>query len=194
MNINISRNNHYKSQLISDRELLEIFPEAKDIIPYKISEWELEKQKVVDQIKDVLIFSNTTLSDDFGRWFIREWVKINLGQELIFIKRHIKRLTRLMTILNFPNKNETDWHDKLISALEVPIVEIVGTETELRIRGNRLFGLCPLHRERSPSFVIYSETNTFYCFGCNQGGNAITFIKLKHGFNFKEAIKYLVGD
>ena len=46
----------------------------------------------------------------------------------------------------------------------------------LRAYGNRERGLCPLHEERSPSFTVYSDQQSFYCFGCNRGGDLITLL------------------
>jgi len=55
----------------------------------------------------------------------------------------------------------------------------------------RLKAPCPFHEEQDPSFVIYTQNNSFYCYGCNKGGDVITFLMLLHNMTFKEAINAL---
>lgn len=57
------------------------------------------------------------------------------------------------------------------------IEDIVSTYVSLRKRGNTSVGLCPFHNEKTPSFTVYNDTQSFYCFGCGAGGDAIGFIK-----------------
>ena len=61
---------------------------------------------------------------------------------------------------------------------QVDIADIAGRYTELRPSGSRLKGLCPLHTEESPSFVVYADTQSFYCFGCSRGGDVIELTRL----------------
>ena len=62
-------------------------------------------------------------------------------------------------------------------AAKNPIEEVVGQYVNLKRSGSNLFGLCPFHGEKTPSFTVYPENNSFYCFGCGAGGDVITFIK-----------------
>lgn len=73
------------------------------------------------------------------------------------------------------------------------IVDIIGTHTELREKGDRLWGRCPFpdHAEKTPSFSVSSSSQLYYCFGCKKGGNLFTFLKEYQGLNFREAIEYL---
>lgn len=57
------------------------------------------------------------------------------------------------------------------------IEDIISTYVTLRKRGNTSVGLCPFHNEKTPSFTVYNDTQSFYCFGCGAGGDAIGFIK-----------------
>ena len=50
------------------------------------------------------------------------------------------------------------------------IEQIIGSYVNLRRRGRTLSGLCPFHSEKSPSFTVYPENQSFYCFGCGAGG------------------------
>ena len=73
------------------------------------------------------------------------------------------------------------------------IVELVGSYVQLKRKG-RLYGvLCPFHSEKSPSFYVYPDTQSFYCFGCGAGGDAITFAKKINSIDYPEAVKMLAA-
>lgn len=61
----------------------------------------------------------------------------------------------------------------------------------LKRRGRLLTGLCPFHNEKTPSFTVYPETQSYYCFGCGSGGDAVTFIKNIENLDYVEAVRYL---
>lgn len=57
------------------------------------------------------------------------------------------------------------------------IVELVGSYVQLKRKGRLYGGLCPFHSEKTPSFYVYPDTQSFYCFGCQAAGDAISFVK-----------------
>ncbi len=61
----------------------------------------------------------------------------------------------------------------------------------LKRRGKNLVGLCPFHGEKTPSFTVYPETASFYCFGCGVGGDVFTFTGLIENLDYMESIKLL---
>ncbi len=61
----------------------------------------------------------------------------------------------------------------------------------LKRRGKNLVGLCPFHSEKTPSFTIYPENGSFYCFGCGVGGDVITFTGLIENLDYIESVKLL---
>ncbi len=73
------------------------------------------------------------------------------------------------------------------------IVELVRSYVQLRHRGRTHTGLCPFHNEKTPSFVVYPENQSFYCFGCGVGGDAITFEKKISNLDYVEAVKSLAA-
>ncbi|MDQ2983318.1 MAG: DNA primase, partial [Actinomycetota bacterium] len=73
----------------------------------------------------------------------------------------------------------------------VTIVDVVGTRTQLRKSGARYVGLCPFHEERTPSFSVSPEKGTYYCFGCQKGGDSITFVEETEQVDFVGAIEWL---
>ncbi|MBQ5755237.1 MAG: DNA primase [Oscillospiraceae bacterium] len=73
------------------------------------------------------------------------------------------------------------------------ITDLIGSYVALRHRGRTHTGLCPFHNEKTPSFVVYPETQSFYCFGCGAGGDAITFIKRMNNLDYVESVKFLAS-
>ena len=61
----------------------------------------------------------------------------------------------------------------------------------LKRRGKNLVGLCPFHSEKTPSFTVYPETASFYCFGCGVGGDVFTFTGLIENLDYIESVKLL---
>lgn len=73
------------------------------------------------------------------------------------------------------------------------MVDVAQSYVQLRRRGRTYTGLCPFHSEKTPSFVVYPETQSFYCFGCGAGGDVITFIKKINNVDYVEAVKTLAA-
>ena len=68
---------------------------------------------------------------------------------------------------------------------------VISSYVNLKRQGKLLKGLCPFHNEKTPSFTVYPDTRSFYCFGCGAGGEAITFIRRVENLDYVEAIKLL---
>lgn len=98
-----------------------------------------------------------------------------------------KRIKRLDYLINPPKGDNTI---DLAELKEILITELFEFE-KLKETQSRYYACCPFHQEKEPSFVIYKDTNSFYCFGCNKHGDNISFIQELHGTSFKEALKYL---
>ncbi len=75
--------------------------------------------------------------------------------------------------------------------LRSDITDIVSSYVNLKRRGRNMIGLCPFHSEKTPSFNIYPENGSFYCFGCGVGGDVITFIMKIENLDYIEAVKFL---
>ena len=71
------------------------------------------------------------------------------------------------------------------------IVTLVESYTRLRKSGSRYVGLCPFHQERTPSFGVSPERGTFKCFGCGEGGDAISFVEKQENLDFVGAVEWL---
>jgi len=73
------------------------------------------------------------------------------------------------------------------------IVEVVSEYVTLRKAGRNFIGLCPFHREKTPSFSVNPEKQIFYCFGCGEGGDVFSFLMKINNTGFSEALKLLAG-
>ncbi len=71
------------------------------------------------------------------------------------------------------------------------IESVISSYIELRRRGRNLVGLCPFHNEKTPSFTVYPETASYYCFGCGAGGDVIGFVRNIENLDYIEAVKFL---
>jgi len=71
------------------------------------------------------------------------------------------------------------------------IVEVISSYVRLNKRGSNYFGLCPFHNEKTGSFSVTPSKQMFYCFGCHEGGNVISFVQKYENYTFTEALKVL---
>lgn len=71
------------------------------------------------------------------------------------------------------------------------ITDVVSSYVNLKRAGRLYSGRCPFHNEKTPSFYVYPDTQSFYCFGCGAGGEVITFIKKIENLDYIDAVKFL---
>ena len=71
------------------------------------------------------------------------------------------------------------------------IEDLIGSYVGLKKSGRISRGLCPFHSEKTPSFTVYPDTQSYYCFGCGKGGDAVTFIREIENLDYVEAVKFL---
>lgn len=74
---------------------------------------------------------------------------------------------------------------------KVDVAEEIGLVVALQKSGKALKGLCPFHNERTASFYVFPESQTWRCFGCNEGGDVFSFVQKQQGLEFREALLYL---
>jgi len=75
----------------------------------------------------------------------------------------------------------------------IDIVHLISEYVVLRKAGRNFIGLCPFHKEKTPSFSVRPDKQIFYCFGCGTGGNVFSFLMNMNGMTFPEAVRYLAG-
>ena len=79
-------------------------------------------------------------------------------------------------------------------AERISLDKLISKYAKLEQTGKGFRCLCPFHKEKTASFNIYTEDNSFYCYGCGVSGNAITFLMKKEGFSYSEAVKFLAEE
>ncbi len=75
----------------------------------------------------------------------------------------------------------------------VNLVELIGQEVKLRRTGRNWTGLCPFHSDGKPSFSVNAEKGFYYCFGCHEGGNAVSYLMKARGLPYVDAMETLAG-
>lgn len=81
--------------------------------------------------------------------------------------------------------------DKIINATRIE--DVVGSFVELRKRGVNYIGLCPFHNEKTPSFNVNPAKGIFKCFGCGEGGDAVSFLMKHEHYTYPEALRWLAN-
>jgi DNA primase len=79
--------------------------------------------------------------------------------------------------------------DRVVEATD--LVALVGERVQLRQKGRDFWACCPFHNEKTPSFKVDAQSQFYHCFGCGEGGNAISFIEKMDNLTFPEAMHYL---
>ncbi len=74
------------------------------------------------------------------------------------------------------------------------LVKLVGRRVKLARKGRVFWGLCPFHKEKSPSFKVENERRNYHCFGCGAGGSAFKWLQETEGLTFPEAVQRLAAE
>jgi hypothetical protein len=174
---------------LTDKELLAIFPESKQIVPALIKELEQHRDDLLRKIISRNASVNAESSDEVYRYFWKLWF---MRYEVKTIDHKLARLRRQLRVTKGnPIPKGALNNDLILAAKALPIESIFSQQ--LRKTGNTLTGLCPFSEERTPSFFIYKNSNRCWCFGCQQGGNTIDAYMKLHDCNFKTAVTELTG-
>src|SRR5213082_2061834 len=88
-----------------------------------------------------------------------------------------------------------DLNDSVIAQVRqsADIVDFIAQVTPLKLAGKSYKGLCPFHREKTPSFTVDRGKGLFYCFGCGTGGDVFKFLTLTERFTFPEAVEHVAA-
>ena len=88
-----------------------------------------------------------------------------------------------------PSDNNSEIYNQIKNSLD--ITDIISEHVKLRKTGRGYMGLCPFHSEKTPSFHVFSDTQSYYCFGCHEAGDIFTFLMKIEGLNFREVLENL---
>lgn len=159
------------------RELREDIGAMEDSIEEAYREYFAEKRK--------------SKTDSFDLWVRHLFiVDVHLEKEL---QRKKSKLAYFNSLL-IQSKGDTP-HNNNITAVDIERAKEYPLEAllpELKPAGSKKMKCsCPFHEDRTPSFIVYLESNSFYCFSCQVGGNPIDFVIKSEGLEFIEAVRRL---
>ncbi len=195
-----ARDYKYEPVQLTDEELLQIFPEAKQIIPEKILECKEERETLIcrmrefrRRVKETTITEN---KDDFFVWFWGyAYLKYFHAPRITGIDKHLFRLKRQLRLIQGnkeTNGKISNFEELKECAKQQSLVYMASPYLKkARYCSTRITALCPFHEEKTPSFTIYINKNTFHCFGCQAHGDVITFKMKIDNISFTEAVKEL---
>lgn len=176
----------------TDAFLVETFAESILDLDDKL----LELQNQVSAFTKLILdrgkpyFGKTDRNSVFMQQFIKYWYVTYL----IEFEDNIRFIERLQRKLKKPAEKVTNaLSDKDIeTARLIPLVDLADRfVSKLKRHGKNYFGCCPFHTDNSPSLVIYTDSNSFHCFGCHEHGDGIAFIQKVLNLDFKSTITYI---
>ncbi len=173
---------------MSDKQLYESFLKGSDIIDSKLREIDDEIIQVRDQINNLV--GQIAKASENDRILGEVLLKHGLIKEQCELERQRRQLLRYKYISK-KHKSPSGHKLDVESARNYPILSLAEQYTRVRRTGKTFVGRCPLHDDRSPSFYVYPESNSFYCFGCNKGGNGINLVMEKEQMAFKDAVHFI---
>jgi hypothetical protein len=131
------------------------------------------------------IFANESY-DENTKMFLTQAMKVWTLEPLVQQKKRIQRIHNAYLYRSGKRQKPI----KKFKANTVPILSLFTPERVVHMR-DKSRCRCPLHMEKTPSMYVYHKNNSFYCFGCGRGGDAISFIQQYNQVNFQEAIEYI---
>lgn len=146
----------------------------------------LVKNFTSDKLRQEVLSANAALQfDDSGYW--QQYAE--LAECALKIKRQEEAAARAARPV--PSYHGQISAEDIKSRLD--IVNLIEQYTELRKSGQRFSGRCPIHKDKSPSLMVYPDSQSFYCFGCQAHGDIFDFIKAIERCDFKQAVAILGG-
>jgi hypothetical protein len=179
---------------LSPLQLLEVYSDIIPSLPTILAECEEQKRalerKVINELKSARARNNAR--EHFATVLT---LSVGLGVEITKLEKNIRFLNNLI-FLSKPKSSRmrqsyADMEKRRLIALETPIETLLSGK--VRKTGKNKTCLCPLHSERTPSFTIFPN-NRWYCFGCNEGGDAISLVMRMHNLKFIDAIGFLTSN
>lgn len=169
---------------ISPNEWAKIAPEAvKDVSIMLLDRCE-ELEKTKKQIeKDLMEVKN---KDETTQAIREVFIEITLAKKAVRLENEISWLKRYLA--NFVEERPEIGEEEIEQAKNIPLEDLVDN---LKLSSGKLITCCPFHNEKTPSFTVF-KNNSYYCFGCGESGDSITYIMKTKKIGFIEAVKYLL--
>lgn len=176
-------------------EDIEMFDDGiKELVPEKLKLL-IDRQDELVQIRDkrLKLVDGKTSGDRLKEYLEVYDIEAQFAEYYIiqkWMRYWMKILKRVDSTFVDVVQDDGISEEDIARAKEVPIEDLY----DGRLRGvSRLVGVCPFHEERSASFTIFTNDNSFYCFGCHAHGDVIDYFMATNKVNFVEAVKQLNG-
>lgn len=170
--------------LLTDHEAMGIFfPNRKDKLREVLYEWRDHWNPKYFHLKKLY---DQAANEDY-----RDIFRVMLGRQWEAAKKNHQRISRMIAELDGvdPKKEK----DLINFAKIIPLEEIYSFKQISSPRGKRTQASCPFHKERTGSFMIYRDQNTWHCFGeCSEGGDSVDFIRKLTGRNLRDSVDFLI--
>lgn len=168
-----------------------------DVTKLKGNYWQFNDDDFDDEIRKKESLISLTKKDKISRYRIFLEQIINIQRAVNESRRDPLELKYLYNFINSKKKRLENppkrkiGGDEVQKAKEFPLTDLY--DGELNYRGRTATGLCPFHDDKNPSFVIYPDTNDFWCFSCSAGRDSIDFVMKRDDCSFGQAIKIING-
>lgn len=157
-------------------------------------EWVAERRmeylnyQIIDRCKKIFHWLQYYSNNPDDSW----WNEAIAESVIAPLRAEIEKMER--EIGHYQNPTPIDYNQRLTKsnveeAKNTPISDVFNGQ--LVKRGRLMLGLCPFHADKTPSFVVYEDQNSWWCYGCNKGGDVISYVMIDQGLNFIESVKYL---
>lgn len=191
-------------KLESETDWVEIVGEAETlrVIKEKQAEYTEQIGKLTSFWESDLKFLDEQNVTGFDRYFFETLYQYKYEPQIQRIVNRAQQLIKLYMkhdALKSPRDSVADCSTNVTpaqieKAKEVRLIELFDNGGIKLIRAGRNYKtLCPFHPEKSPSCMIYAESNSYHCFGCSAHGDSITFIMKTKNLNFPDSVRLLVG-
>jgi hypothetical protein len=168
-------------KIITHKDWLEIFPEAVEYLE-KDLEFQLSRLKLLQQIYSIQLDINRIKKlNQVDADFAEALTDAFDGKDVEDCEKRIKEINRYI-YKEIPNSNRISQQD-IDRAKEYPFENLLDFKKCLTV--------CPFHQEKTPSFRLYKNTNTAYCFGCGWSGDTIKYVMETEKVGFIQAVKRL---
>lgn len=174
---------------LTERQWLEVFPEAKDTIARQKKEAE---QRATLAKNNLLDYFRTAKPNPSG-WFLEEVAREFWGRMLEKSLAEVKRCSSLLRQKQLRQKERLD-KDTILRNPRMSMLDLARRETVMRPAGaKKWIGKCPFHSEKTPSFYVFEDKDRerFYCFGCGAKGDLVDFVCRTESMDFRTALEYL---
>lgn len=179
----------------SNHDWLRFHPELRVLIRPKIEELEAQQHDLVELIVHTLRVSSHLPEWSVPRLVIELTLRVTLLADLDVVERSLHQFKWLYASTRKSQQNRSNNMlsiDDLERARNSSVVDVIGTDFELRHSGTTYKGLCPFHGEKTPSFTIWPENGRWYCFGCHEGGDVISYVQKSRCLEFLDAVRELI--